>query len=72
MRFALVHELEIDAGKRRCAPRPSLQMHVRRGIEAEPDDAVKSRVVRSRNGASEPGNAAKGERGASGRGGIQC
>ena len=73
MRFALVHELEIEHGKRRCAARPlSSSSASSRGLEAEPDDAVKSRVARNRSAAGEPGNAAKGEPGPSGKGAIQC
>ena len=60
MRYALMSEIEIDGGKRRCAPRPSNTAAATRNIAARAVDV-------------EPQSAAKGREGRDeGTGTIRC
>lgn len=60
MRYALMSEIEIDGGKRRCAPRPSNAAAVTRNIAARMVDP-------------EPASTAKGREGTDdGTGTIRC
>jgi hypothetical protein len=48
MRYALMSEIEVDGGKRRCAPRPTNASAVTRdlagrAVDAEPQSAAKGR-----------------------------
>lgn len=62
MRFAIIRELEVDGGKRRCAPR-----QIDRGAK------VPSGASMRRSAVAEPEHAAKGREDAShGSGAIRC
>ncbi len=60
MRYALMSELEVDGGKRRCAPRPA-------------NTSALTRDLARRTAPGEPQSAAKGREGTDeGNGTIRC